>query len=135
VGSAILNVTFDCADPRALARFWGHVTGWPVIEEPQPGSEDSAVANPGGGHPRLYFVRVPEGNSIGQLPGLPRSDVTRVRPLASMRTGSPVSPSVSRWQVTEGRFKYGPVSSGLPSPLSGLSGLLHLPRESLPADL
>jgi hypothetical protein len=35
-----------------------------VIEEPQPGSDDSAVGNLGEGHPRLYFVRVPEGNSI-----------------------------------------------------------------------
>jgi hypothetical protein len=35
--STILNVTFDCAAPRALARFWGEVTGWPVIEEPAPG--------------------------------------------------------------------------------------------------
>ncbi len=64
VGSAILNITFDCADPRALARFWGQVTGWPVIEEPQPGSADSAVGNLGEGHPRLYFVEVPEGKTI-----------------------------------------------------------------------
>jgi predicted enzyme related to lactoylglutathione lyase len=64
VSSAILNITFDCADPRALARFWGQVTGWPVVEEPQPGSEDSAVGNPGEGHPRLYFVRVPEDKTI-----------------------------------------------------------------------
>ena len=62
--SAILNITFDCADPRALARFWGEVTGWPVIERPQPGSEDSAVGNLGEGHPRLYFVRVPEAKTI-----------------------------------------------------------------------
>jgi hypothetical protein len=35
-----------------------------VIEEPQPGSEDAAVGNLGEGHPRLYFVRVPEGKTI-----------------------------------------------------------------------
>ncbi len=64
MSSAILNITFDCADPRALARFWGEVTGWPVIEEPQPGSEESAVGNPGEGRPRLYFVRVPEDKTI-----------------------------------------------------------------------
>ena len=64
MSSAILNITFDCADPRALARFWGEVTGWPVIEEPQPGSAESAVGNPGEGRPRLYFVRVPEGKTI-----------------------------------------------------------------------
>jgi glyoxalase superfamily protein len=64
VSSAIFNVTFDCADPRALARFWGHVTGWPVIEEPQPGYEESAVGMPGEGPPRLYFVKVPERKSV-----------------------------------------------------------------------
>ena len=60
MSSAIFNVTFDCADPRALASFWGQVTGWPVIEEPQPGYEESAVGVPGEGRPRLYFVKVPE---------------------------------------------------------------------------
>jgi hypothetical protein len=35
-----------------------------VIEEPQPGFEESAVGNLGEGHPRLYFVRVPDGKTI-----------------------------------------------------------------------
>ena len=35
-----------------------------MIEEPQPGAEDSAVGNPGEGRPRLYFVRVPEDKTI-----------------------------------------------------------------------
>jgi hypothetical protein len=63
VSSIIFNITFDCADPRALARFWGQVTGWPVIEEPSPGFEESAVGMAGEGCPRLYFVRVPEGKT------------------------------------------------------------------------
>ena len=58
MSSTICNITFDCADPSALARFWGQVTGLPVIEEPQPGYPDSAV---GDSRPRLYFVKVPEG--------------------------------------------------------------------------
>jgi predicted enzyme related to lactoylglutathione lyase len=61
VSSIIYNVTFDCADPRALARFWGQVTGWPVTEEPAPGYEESAVGTTGEGRPRLYFVQVAEG--------------------------------------------------------------------------
>jgi len=61
VTSAICNITFDCADPPALARFWGQVTGLPVIEEPQPGYPDSAV---GDSRPRLYFVKVPEGKIV-----------------------------------------------------------------------
>ena len=60
MSSVIANITFDCADPRALARFWGQVTGWPVSEEPQPGYEECAVGMPDEGRPRLYFVKVPE---------------------------------------------------------------------------
>jgi glyoxalase superfamily protein len=63
VSSIVFNITFDCADPRALARFWGQVTGWPVIDEPRPGCEESAVGLAGEGRPRLYFVRVPETKS------------------------------------------------------------------------
>jgi hypothetical protein len=59
-----LNITFGCADPPALARFWGQVTGWPVIEEPAPGHEESAVGTSVEGRPRLYFVKVPEGKTI-----------------------------------------------------------------------
>jgi Glyoxalase-like domain len=62
--SFILNITFDCADPWALARFWGQVTGWPVTEEPRPGHDESAVGTPGEGRPRLYFVKVPEGKTV-----------------------------------------------------------------------
>lgn len=61
MSSSIHNITFDCADPRALARFWGAVTGWPVDEEPAPGYEEAAVGLRGQGQPRLYFVAVPEG--------------------------------------------------------------------------
>ena len=57
MSSTVCNITFDCADPSALARFWGQVTGLPVIEEPQPGYPESAV---GDSRPRLYFVKVPE---------------------------------------------------------------------------
>ena len=64
MSSIILNITFDCADPRALARFWGQVTGWPVTEEPEPGEADSAVGLPAEGCPRLYFVKVPEGKTV-----------------------------------------------------------------------
>ncbi len=60
MSSAIRNITFDCADPLALARFWGQVTGLAVIGEPQPGYPESAV---GDSRPRLYFVKVPEGKT------------------------------------------------------------------------
>lgn len=61
MSSTVVNITFDCADPPALARFWGQVTGLAVIEEPKPGYPDSAV---GDGKPGLYFVKVPEGKAV-----------------------------------------------------------------------
>ena len=64
MSSTIRNITFDCADPLAQARFWGQVTGRPVIEEPQPGYPESAVGEPDEDGPRLYFVKVPEGKIV-----------------------------------------------------------------------
>jgi predicted enzyme related to lactoylglutathione lyase len=64
VTSTIRNITFDCADPRALARFWGQFTGWTVDEEPQPGYPDRAVRPPDKSHPNLYFVQVPESKVV-----------------------------------------------------------------------
>jgi hypothetical protein len=53
------QVTFDCAEPERLARFWCEVLGYVV-------SPDAAVAcvDPSGVGPRLYFQRVPEGKVV-----------------------------------------------------------------------
>ncbi|QAY71284.1 VOC family protein [Xylanimonas protaetiae] len=51
------QVTFDCADPEHLVRFWCEVLGY----EPQ-GSENAV--DPTGVGPRLYFQRVPEGKVV-----------------------------------------------------------------------
>jgi hypothetical protein len=81
VSSIILNITFDCADPRALARFWGQVTGWPVVEEPRPGYEESAVGMAGEGRPRLYFVKVPDQPQPSDAAGQPRiQDASEAHP-------------------------------------------------------
>jgi hypothetical protein len=72
-----VQVTFDAADPPALAAFWGELIGY--VEQAPPEGFDSweswAVANdlprerwddyaarvdPDGVGPRLYFQRVPE---------------------------------------------------------------------------
>jgi hypothetical protein len=61
MSSTVLNVTFDCADPGAIARFWSAVTGWPVHEEGTwDGHEEYSVGPPAEGGVRLYFVGVPE---------------------------------------------------------------------------
>lgn len=61
MSSFLHNITFDCADPHAMARFWAEVTGWAVHRTP--GYDEYAVKPPADSRPRLYFVRVPEGKS------------------------------------------------------------------------
>ena len=73
------QVTFDCADPERVARFWCAVLGY-VVPPPPPGfaswdefdrslppaRQGSAFAcvDPTGVGPRLYFQRVPEGKAV-----------------------------------------------------------------------
>jgi catechol 2,3-dioxygenase-like lactoylglutathione lyase family enzyme len=70
------QVTFDCADPERVARFWCEVLGYVVPPPPEgfaswsdfdrslpPEHQGSAFAcvDPTGVGPRLFFQRVPEG--------------------------------------------------------------------------
>ena len=73
-----LQVTFDCADPHELAGFWAATLGyaydpppsvfgtwdealdaWGVPEDRR--NDRSAVSDPAGAGPRLFFQKVPEG--------------------------------------------------------------------------
>lgn len=74
------QVTFDCADPAALAAFWAEVLGYQV-EPPPPGFDSwpaaleafgvpedqwnsrSALRPLEGDGPRVFFQQVPEGKS------------------------------------------------------------------------
>ena len=58
------QVTFDCAEPERVARFWCEVLGHVV--PPPPEDRDSAFAcvDPTGVGPRLFFQRVPEGKVV-----------------------------------------------------------------------
>jgi catechol 2,3-dioxygenase-like lactoylglutathione lyase family enzyme len=59
--SAILNVTFDCSDSFAIARFWAAVTGWEMRQQNSgPAHEEFSVGPAPGGDIRLYFVSVRE---------------------------------------------------------------------------
>jgi len=76
-----VQVTFDCADPNRLAQFWAIALGYKV-QEPPDGFETwqaflsaqglpeadwnsaSAVVDPDGRGPRIYFQRVPEGKAV-----------------------------------------------------------------------
>ncbi|MBY4574650.1 glyoxalase [Gordonia paraffinivorans] len=75
------QVTFDCADPATLAAFWAEVLGY-RLQEPPPGfdswdaaleafgipeerrNDASAVIDPDGHGPRIFFQRVPEGKTV-----------------------------------------------------------------------
>jgi catechol 2,3-dioxygenase-like lactoylglutathione lyase family enzyme len=73
------QVTFDCADPERVARFWCEVLGY-VVPPPPSGfatweelnaslpaeQRGSAFAcmDPDGVGPRLFFQRVPEGKVV-----------------------------------------------------------------------
>ncbi|AOT61669.1 MULTISPECIES: VOC family protein [Streptomyces] len=73
-----IQVTFDCAEPERLARFWCEVLGyvvppppdgfatWDAYRDAQPPEERDAwfaCVDPSGAGPRLYFQRVPEGKA------------------------------------------------------------------------
>ncbi|WP_418274900.1 VOC family protein [Isoptericola jiangsuensis] len=74
-----VQVTFDCADPERVARFWCEVLGYVVPAPPEgfaswaefsdslpPQLRGSAFAceDPAGTGPRLFFQRVPEGKVV-----------------------------------------------------------------------
>jgi glyoxalase superfamily protein len=73
------QVTFDCAEPERVARFWCEVLGYVVPPPPEgfaswddfdrslpPEMQGSAFAcvDPTGEGPRLFFQRVPEGKVV-----------------------------------------------------------------------
>ena len=73
------QVTFDCAEPERLARFWCEVLGYVVPPPPKgfvtwddfkrslPSDQRDAwfaCVDPSGVGPRLYFQRVPEGKAV-----------------------------------------------------------------------
>ena len=58
-----IQVTFDCAEPARVARFWCAALGY-VIPPSAEGETDWSVAeDPTGTRPRMYFQRVPEGKT------------------------------------------------------------------------
>lgn len=75
-----IQVTFDCADPASLAGFWAEALGFQVQQPPdgfdswdaaleafgvppERRNDASAIIDPDGSGPRIYFQRVPEGKT------------------------------------------------------------------------
>jgi catechol 2,3-dioxygenase-like lactoylglutathione lyase family enzyme len=76
-----VQVTFDCADPSGLSAFWAEVLGYQVQAPPEGfdswdaalesfgvppdrRNDASAVVDPDGAGPRVFFQRVPEGKQV-----------------------------------------------------------------------
>ena len=57
----IAAVVADCADPRAMARFWGNAMDWTVHEVTD---EYASLRSAKGVGPYLEFVRVPDPKSV-----------------------------------------------------------------------
>jgi Glyoxalase-like domain len=76
-----IQVVFDCADPATLSSFWAEALGY-IVQPPPPGFDSweafvrangwpeeelgraSAIVDPEGGGPRIFFQRVPEGKAV-----------------------------------------------------------------------
>ncbi|MFJ9691835.1 VOC family protein [Kitasatospora sp. NPDC101183] len=75
-----VQVTFDCAEPLLVARFWAAALGYVLPDPPEGfaswedfdrdkpadfhGPDWGVAADPEGVGPRLYFQRVPEGKVV-----------------------------------------------------------------------
>jgi len=82
MGMAIpIQVVFDCANPAVVARFWAFALGYHLQGPPEPDAEwqawlaehsvpeeqwndASAIIDPDGNGPRIYFQRVPEPKAV-----------------------------------------------------------------------
>ncbi|MET8473476.1 VOC family protein [Streptomyces sp. NPDC006422] len=56
-----VQITFDCAEPVRVARFWCEVLGYVMPDGADEDESWSAAVDPNGVEPRLFFQRVPEG--------------------------------------------------------------------------
>ena len=81
-----IQVVFDCADPPVVARFWADALGYQLQGPPEPSAawlafqdehgipeerwnDASAIIDPDGTAPRIYFQRVPDGTVNLQATG------------------------------------------------------------------
>ncbi|MEU9520450.1 VOC family protein [Streptomyces sp. NPDC048224] len=103
-------VTFDCADPAELARFWGEALGLPVTFH----TDDFYLLGGGDGAPGLGCCRLPDyrrpswpgtGTGTGQEKqahidvGVDDLDAGEARLLALGATKPEFQPSPDRWRV------------------------------------
>jgi hypothetical protein len=118
-----VQVTFDCADPLALATFWAEALGY-ILQPPPPGFDSwdafadqigmpveardsiAAVVDAKGSGPRLLFLRVPEGKSVKNRVHL---DLHLVPPDTPMEERRAALEARAGELVTKGAREVGPV--------------------------
>ena len=59
-----VQITFDCAEPARVARFWCEVLGYVLPPSAEGETSWSAAVDPTGAGPRLFFQTVPEGKVV-----------------------------------------------------------------------
>ena len=104
--SPIRHVTFDCANPYALAVFWSAVTGWPLDDEAEPGDDEVGVMAPDP-LPMLLFIHVPESKvvknrvhlDIGPIHGTRDEEVERLTRLGGRVLADHRTPEGRGWIV------------------------------------
>ncbi len=57
----IAAIVVDCADPRAMARFWGEAMDWTVLEV---GDDQAVLRSAKGSGPYLEFLRTPGAGTV-----------------------------------------------------------------------
>ncbi|MDM7831476.1 VOC family protein [Cellulomonas edaphi] len=62
MGLVVSHITFDCADPNALAGWWAQVLGWERVWELDPADEEVALRSPDAMGTWL-FIKVPDRKS------------------------------------------------------------------------
>jgi predicted enzyme related to lactoylglutathione lyase len=60
--TVIRTITFDCADPQLVGRFWEFLLGWPLEFDPEDPS-DAFLQNPDQG-PNILFQTIPEPKRV-----------------------------------------------------------------------
>ena len=85
--SFIFNVTFDCEEPRSLARFWAEVTGYSLVEERDDFARLKAPDQRGVRH--ILFFQVPEPKTtknrmhVDLATREPEAEIERLRALGA----------------------------------------------------
>lgn len=103
MSSFIFNVTFDCAEPRPLARFWAEVTAYSLVEERDDFARLQAPDNRGVRH--ILFFRVPEPKTTKNRMHVdlatrdPETEIERLRALGATLVDDPDAP---QWRTGNG---------------------------------